>query len=75
MICGSEDIKGTIEKNFGIKNGETTKDCLFTLLEVECLGVCTNALMNQLNDDYYECLTPTTMIEFLDACKADKNQR
>jgi len=70
MICGSEDIKQTIEKHLGIKNGQTTKDGLFTLLEVECLGACANAPMIQMNDDYYECLTPETTIALLEACKA-----
>jgi NADH dehydrogenase (ubiquinone) flavoprotein 2 len=72
MICGSEDIKRTIEKHLGIRSGETTKDGLFTLLEVECLGACANAPMVQLNDDYYECLTPTTIVELLELCKAGK---
>ena len=58
MICGSQDIKNAITEHIGIKNGQTTKDGLFTLLEVECLGACANAPMVQLNDDYYECLTP-----------------
>ena len=40
MICGSNDIRNTIEKHLGIKNGQTTKDGMFTLLEVECLGAC-----------------------------------
>ena len=70
MICGSEDISKTIQKHLGIKNGETTKDGLFTLLEVECLGACANAPMIQMNDDYFECLTPETTIELLEACKA-----
>lgn len=26
-------------------------------------------VQNQLNDDYYECLTPKTTIELLEACK------
>ena len=69
MICGSEDIKKTIESHLGIKEGETTKDGLFTLREVECLGSCANAPMIQMNDDYYECLSPKTTIELLEACK------
>jgi len=72
MICGSEDIKQTIEDKLGIKNGQTTEDGLFTLLEVECLGACANAPMIQLNDDYYECLTNQTMVELLDACTNDE---
>jgi len=69
MICGSEDIKKTIEQHLHIKEGETTPDGLFTLREVECLGSCANAPMVQLNDDYYECLTPQTTIALLEACK------
>jgi len=72
MICGSEDIKNTITKELGIKNGQTTEDGMFTLLEVECLGACANAPMIQLNDDYYECLTPKTMVELINACKEGK---
>jgi NADH dehydrogenase (ubiquinone) flavoprotein 2 len=72
MVCGSNDIKNTITKELGIKDGETTKDGLFTLLEVECLGACANAPMIQLNDDYYECLTPASMVALIAACKAGK---
>lgn len=69
MINGSEEIKKTIEDHLKIKEGETTADGMFTLREVECLGSCANAPMVQLNDDYYECLTPKTTIELLEACK------
>ena len=68
MVCGSEAIKHAIEDHLGIKEGGTTPDGLFTLREVECLGACANAPMVQLNDDYYECLTPKSVVELLDAC-------
>ena len=42
-----------LNKKLGIKNGETSKDGMFTLLEVECLGACVNAPMMQINDNYY----------------------
>ena len=41
--CGSNAILDTITKKLGIKSGESTKDGKFTLLEVECLGACSNA--------------------------------
>ena len=43
----------TIKDKLNIKVGETSKDGLFTLSEVECLGACVNAPMIQVNDDYY----------------------
>ena len=70
MICGSGEIRRTIEENLHISNGETTPDGMFTLLEVECLGACSNAPMVQMNDDFYENLTVETTIELLEACKA-----
>lgn len=72
MICGSEEIKQVIEDHLDIKEGETTKDGLFTLREVECLGACSNAPMVQINDDFYENLTPDTMRSVLDACASGK---
>ena len=62
MICGSEEIMQTIQKELGIKDGETTKDGMFTLLQVECLGACANAPMVQINDDYFVCLYDLSLI-------------
>jgi NADH dehydrogenase (ubiquinone) flavoprotein 2 len=72
MVNGSEEIKAAICKHLGVADGETTKDGLFTLKEVECLGACANAPMIQVNDDFYECLTPETTIQVLEAYKAGK---
>lgn len=41
--CGSTKILETITDHLGIKAGESTKDGKFTLIEVECLGACSNA--------------------------------
>lgn len=68
--CGSDKIVEAMTKHLGISaHGETTPDKLFTLLEVECLGACVNAPMVQINDDYYEDLTPETAVQLLDALK------
>ncbi|KOS21420.1 NADH-ubiquinone oxidoreductase 24 kDa subunit [Escovopsis weberi] len=69
--CGSDAIVKAISEHLGIKAGETTKDGLFTFIEVECLGACVNAPMIQINDDYYEDLTPETVVQLLTALKAD----
>jgi NADH dehydrogenase (ubiquinone) flavoprotein 2 len=72
-LCGAADIIKACEKHLGIKMWETTKDGLFTLMEVECLGACVNAPMVQINDDYYEDLTPQSMKAILDALKNGKD--
>jgi NADH-quinone oxidoreductase subunit E len=70
-LRGSTDIVKAAEKNLGIKMGQTTEDQKFTLTEVECMGACVNAPMVQINDDYYEDLTPEVMDQLINAMKND----
>jgi NADH dehydrogenase (ubiquinone) flavoprotein 2 len=65
MLCGSGNVVKACEDHLGIHTGDTTKDGLFTLVEVECLGACVNAPMVQINDDYYEDLTPDSARQVL----------
>jgi NADH dehydrogenase (ubiquinone) flavoprotein 2 len=65
--CGSDKIMRAIETHLGIKAGQTTEDGLFTFIEVECLGACVNAPMVQINDDYYEDLTPESIVTLMKA--------
>ena len=59
-----------IESHLGIHPGQTTSDGMFTFSEVECLGACVNAPMIQINDDYYEDLTPESTITLLKALQS-----
>jgi NADH-quinone oxidoreductase E subunit len=65
-LRGSDTIMDVCKNKLGIGNGETTEDGKFTLLEVECLGACTNAPVVQINDDFYEDLTKETFETLLD---------
>merc|ERR1712156_1150360 len=71
-LRGSDEILKIIKDNLGIAVGQTTKDKMFTLSEVECLGACVHAPMIQINDDYYEDLTEKDMNEILEDLKAGK---
>ena len=54
--------------------GETTPDKLFTLKKVECLAACGTAPCMQVNDDYYESLTPEMADQIIDDLRAGKTQ-
>ncbi|TNY17801.1 thioredoxin-like [2Fe-2S] ferredoxin-domain-containing protein [Rhodotorula diobovata] len=73
--CGSDKIVDAITSHLGIGLGETTKDKKFTLLEVECLGACSNAPMVQINDEFYEDLTPESIVQVLDELAAGKTPK
>jgi len=57
MISGSDNIIAYIQKQLDIQPGETTKDGIFTLKLVECLGACGYAPMMQVGKIYREHLT------------------
>ncbi|MGE5545278.1 MAG: NADH-quinone oxidoreductase subunit NuoE [Solirubrobacterales bacterium] len=69
LLRGSDGIAASVKETLGVNWGETTADGQFTLAEVECLGACVNAPMMQINDDYYEDLTPETAKAVLEALK------
>ena len=58
MIRGSGKIVETCKKIISEKPGYINKDNDSSWIEVECLGACVNAPMIQINNDYYEDLTP-----------------
>lgn len=71
-LCGSSDVVKACTDHLGINVGQTTEDGYFTLMEVECLGACTNAPMIQMNDLFYEDLTYDSTIEILKSLQKDE---
>lgn len=72
MICGAEELVQYMEKKMGIHVGETTKDGMFTIKEVECLAACGGAPCLQVKlktmdgaYKYYENLTPQKIDELM----------
>ena len=69
-LRGSDGITEACKKKLGVGLKEVTDDGLFSVVEVECLGACANAPMVQINDFYYEDLTPVRMAEIIDELRA-----
>ena len=66
---GSRELASYIAKEIGVKYGEVSKDGRFTVSKVECLGSCGTAPMMQVNDKYYEKLTPESAMNLLRGMK------
>ena len=69
-LRGAAELTDHCRSKLGVELGGTSADGTYTLVEVECLGACANAPMVQINDDYYEDLTPDRLSEILDLLKA-----
>ena len=58
-----------IRKELGVELDKISADGKYTVTEVECLGACGMAPMMQINEDYYENLTPEKAIEIIRGLK------
>jgi NADH-quinone oxidoreductase subunit E len=72
-IVGAEKIVKHIEDKLNIKTGETTKDGMFTLKQVECLGACGYAPMMQCGAIFHEHLTPQKVDELIEEYRRKNN--
>jgi NADH-quinone oxidoreductase subunit E len=71
MLRGANDLMAVCKDKIGGKD-HLSADGLFTWQEVECLGACCNAPMAQINDYFYEDLTPDTLAQIIDDFRAGK---
>jgi len=70
-LRGSNKITDTICKETKCQINETSEDNLFTVVEVECLGACSNGPMIQINSDFYEDLDENSTKQIIDNIKND----
>src|SRR5213083_2147862 len=66
MLRGGEELLEHCEQKLGIGHKGTTRDGLFSLEEVECIGACSWAPAAQVNYDFHENLTLEKMDSVLD---------
>ena len=74
MLRGANDLMRVCRDKIGPKD-HTSSDGLITWQEVECLGACCNAPMAQINDYYYEDLTPEAFGQIIDDFRAGKEPK
>lgn len=65
-VCGGRELVDHLRSRLGIDFGQKTADYMFQLVDVQCLGACGSAPVVQINDDYYENLTPEAVDEVLE---------
>lgn len=70
MLRGGYEILDHCKAKLGIGHKEVTKDGLFSLEEVECIGACCWAPAIQVNYDFHDDLTKVKVDEILAAYRA-----
>lgn len=57
-MMGSDGLIKVIQDELGLAPNGVTEDKMFSLVPVQCLGSCDTAPVLQVNDDYFEKMTP-----------------
>ncbi len=77
-VKNSANILTALETELKIKAGETTRDKLFTLETVACIGACSIAPVININDEYYGRLTvkeiPKIIRKYMREAKAEQDK-
>jgi NADH-quinone oxidoreductase subunit E len=68
-VRGGERIAESVERELGIKPGQTTEDFRFSMERVACFGCCALAPVMVVDDDVYSRMTPVKVKEVLDKYK------
>jgi NADH-quinone oxidoreductase subunit E len=68
-LNGGHELAKHLCKELKVGIGEVTHDSRFSVSKVQCLGSCGTAPMMQVNDKYYENLTPEQAMNILRGLK------
>ncbi|HSJ09255.1 MAG TPA: NAD(P)H-dependent oxidoreductase subunit E [Longimicrobiales bacterium] len=71
-LCGGDDVMEAFLHATSSESGEITPDGLFTVIEAECLGACGFPTAVQVNERYFENVTPGDVPAILDRLRGER---
>lgn len=71
-LRGSKELTECLHKTLHLEPGQVSKDGMWSYEEVECLGSCGTAPMCQINDTFFENLTPEKLQEIIKRIESEK---
>ena len=69
LLMGGEELYRHAVKKLGIGHKEVTKDGMFSLEEVECMGACSWAPAVEINYDFHHKVTPEQLDRLIDGLR------
>jgi NADH-quinone oxidoreductase subunit E len=72
-VKGSSALLDAVERMLGASPGQTTRDGLFSLEVVACIGACGLAPVICVNGEFFAAVTAQRARDILDSCRASVN--
>jgi NADH:ubiquinone oxidoreductase subunit E len=73
-VKGSNRVLETAQKLLSLKPGQTSRDCLFSLEVVACMGACGLSPVMNLNGEFYAKVTPQKLIKIIQECRETESK-
>lgn len=70
-LCGADEVMSAFLEHTGTEAGEVSEDGLFTVMEAECLGACGFPTAVQINERYFENVTPDDVPQILERLRKE----
>ena len=72
MLCGARNLTEALKTLLSLAAHEISADGMWSYEEVECLGSCGTAPMVEINDVFFENLTPDSLNALMDRIEREK---
>jgi NADH:ubiquinone oxidoreductase subunit E len=72
-LCGADDVMASFLEATATEPGEISGDGNFTVIEAECLGACGFPTAVQINERYFENVSPDTVESIIERLRREKN--
>lgn len=72
MLCGARNLAAYLKQRLSIDAHQITADGMWSYEEVECLGSCGTGPMVQINDIFFENLSPEKLGNIMDRIEKEK---
>jgi NADH:ubiquinone oxidoreductase subunit E len=72
-LCGADGVMASFLDATATEPGEISSDGNFTVIEAECLGACGFPTAVQINERYFENVSPDTVESIIERLRREKN--
>lgn len=73
-VKGSNRVLEMAEKLLKLKPGQTSRDRLFSLETVACMGACGLSPVMNLNGEFYAKVTPQKLVQIIQECREKESK-
>jgi NADH-quinone oxidoreductase E subunit len=70
-LCGADEVMSAFLEHTNAEAGQISQDGLFTVMEAECLGACGFPTAVQVNERYFENVTPEDVPNILERLRKE----